>query len=165
MNNFEMAIFALGMNLSMGTQAADTNNDSIRIDRNTNGPKPAETIKMRDCPARTGNEKALCNKETLNGTSTTMPNENIRINRNRDSKMSDGINAKNTNIRDNRNAQVRDNRSRNMQGNDLKRNGTQTNASGSKLPDTNPITPNSSSSGNSGSTGSGNASAAPNGEL
>lgn len=150
MNNFEMAIFALAMSLSPGAQAADGTEDSIRIDRSTT-PNAAG-----DCSGKTGSDKAMCDKELFNDRATDRSNENSRLNRNRDIQMRDDINSNNTNMRDNADAQARDNRSRNMKRNDMNRSGPRANDPNATNPSADPMTPNSSSTGNTGAgTGTG----------
>ena len=126
MNNFEMAILALGVSLSMGAQAADSADDNIRIDRNTI-PNDGGAIIMPDCSGKVRSDRTLCDKELGNDRATDRSNANSRLNRNRDINNRNDINSNNSNMQSNGDGQALDNRSGNMKRNDINRNGTQTN--------------------------------------
>lgn len=88
MNSLKMSIFALSMSLSMGVMsasavAATTMDSTTGSEDNLNRPNSSGTPNIQDCSIRNGNDKLLCEQQMQNDPTRSMPNDNSRINRNR----------------------------------------------------------------------------------
>ncbi len=91
MNNFKLSFFTAAMSLSMYTMAADTNGNSIRVDRNTDSNNSNESMEMRDCIDKSGNDKAACDKKMAKDRAESVPNQNSRLNRNKNKQLREDI--------------------------------------------------------------------------
>ena len=83
MNSLKISVFAVGMSLSMGVMAATTMDSTTGSEDGLNRPNSAGTPNIQDCSIRNGNDKLLCEQQLQNDAARSMPNDNSRINRNR----------------------------------------------------------------------------------
>ena len=88
MNSLKMSVFAVGISLSMGvmaatTMAASTMESTTGSEDTLNRPGSRGTPNIQDCSIRNGNDKLLCEQQLQNDAARSMPNDNSRINRNR----------------------------------------------------------------------------------
>lgn len=88
MNGLKMSVFAVGISLSMGvmaatTMAASTMESTTGSEDTLNRPGSRGTPNIQDCSIRNGNDKLLCEQQLQNDATRSMPNDNSRINRNR----------------------------------------------------------------------------------
>ena len=88
MNSLKMSIFAVSMSLSMGVMsasavAATTMDSTTGSEDNLNRPNSSGSPNIQDCSIRNGNDKLLCEQQMQNDPTRSMPNDNARINRNR----------------------------------------------------------------------------------
>lgn len=88
MNSLKMSVVAVGISLSMGvmaatTMAASTMESTTGSEDTLNRPGSRGTPNIQDCSIRNGNDKLLCEQQLQNDATRSMPNDNSRINRNR----------------------------------------------------------------------------------
>ena len=83
MNSLKISVLAVGMSLSMGVMAASTLDSTTGSEDNLNRPNSSGTRNIQDCSIRNGNDKLLCEQQLQNDAARSMPNDNSRINRNR----------------------------------------------------------------------------------
>ena len=83
MNSLKISVLAVGMSLSMGVMAASTLDSTTGSEDNLNRPNSSGTRNIQDCSIRNGNDKLLCEQQLQNDSARSMPNDNSRINRNR----------------------------------------------------------------------------------
>ena len=83
MNSLKMSVVAVGISLSMGVMAASTMESTTGSEDTLNRPGSRGTPNIQDCSIRNGNDKLLCEQQLQNDATRSMPNDNSRINRNR----------------------------------------------------------------------------------
>ena len=83
MINLKISIFAIGMSLGMGVMAATTMESTTGSEDTLNRPGTRGTPNIQDCSIRNGNDKLLCEQQMQNDSARSTPNDNSRINRNR----------------------------------------------------------------------------------
>lgn len=81
MNSLKMSILAVAISFCIPALAGNTTDER---DKSLERRKSGETMMMRDCLEKNGNDKALCNEGTPPGT-TNAPNS--RLNRERNNQM------------------------------------------------------------------------------
>ena len=163
MNHFKSSVFALTLGLSAlpfsfstTAIAAGATESITTTDQDLNRPSESDTIKLRDCSNRSGNDKMLCEKDYQTGNPNAMSNDK-RNNTLRDDLRSRELNNRNLNNRNlNNNSidmQSRDNRSRESFPSDTGPGGigaTQPNGSNSMNSTTGEMRPNAPSTNGSG---------------
>lgn len=168
MNQFKLSacVFALGLSLNVaaadntidttGTTGSSDTTRTIRelnTNRELSRPSTSDTVKLRDCSSRSGNDKMLCEKDNQPNNSNAISNDS-RNNTLRDDMRSRELNNRELNNRslNNRNLrnnpldmQSRDNQSRESYPSDTGSSAYQPNGSNSMNSTTGEMRPNPSS--------------------
>ena len=94
-------LLVLPLSFSLSVLAADPNNTTEQRDKNLERRHSGETMPMRDCLVKNGNDKAFCEKELANNptnvNATDTPRRSIP---NPNTQMRDDIKTRNTNPTD-----------------------------------------------------------------
>ena len=145
MNHFKLSTVAIALSLSMSAVAGDSTRGLADTDKDLNRPSTRDTIKLRDCSSRSGNDKMLCEKENQSGGGNAMSNDR-RNNSLRDDMRSRDLNSRSINNRNlNNNArdmQSRDNQARESYPSDTGSSATQSYGSNSMNSTTGEMRPN-----------------------
>lgn len=100
MNSLTKITFAFVMSFNISAIAAETGNTTEQRDKNLNRRHSGETMEMRGCLERKGNDKEVCGEEMLNNQKNSTSSEGPRRNQNTNSKMRDDMKSKELDIRD-----------------------------------------------------------------
>lgn len=90
MNIIKVMMLAFAVSFSANTWAENT---TEQRDKSLERRQSGETMIMRDCLGRNGNDKELCEQETLNGTTSAVPN-NSRLTRERNRRNLEDIQSR-----------------------------------------------------------------------
>lgn len=145
MNYFKLSVLTLLLSFSMSVMAADNTENLADTDKDLNRPSAGDTIKLRDCSSRSGNDKMLCEKENRTRNPNAMSNDR-RNNTLRDDMRSRDLNNRRLDIQNpnsnTRNMQSRDNQARESYPSDTGSSATQPNGSNSMNSTTGEMRPN-----------------------
>ena len=96
MRSLEKIILIFAMSFSSIVVAADSSNTTEQRDKSLERRHSGETMQMRGCLDRNGNDQELCNKEILDG--ATNSNQKSRAIQNRNNTTRDKLKSKDLSI-------------------------------------------------------------------
>lgn len=148
--SISLGFFSLSITAADNTKSLSDINSMSDTNKDLNRPSASDTIKLRDCSSRSGNDKMLCEKANKSGKANAMSKDS-RNNTLRDDLRSRELNNRDLNDRglnnrnpnnNSRNTFSRDNQSRENYPSDTGSSATQPNGSNSMNSTTGEMRPN-----------------------
>ena len=148
--SISLGFFSVGIIAADNTKSLSDINSMSDTNKDLNRPSASDTIKLRDCSSRSGNDKMLCEKANKSGKANAMSKDS-RNNTLRDDLRSRELNNRDLNDRglnnrnpnnNSRNTFSRDNQSRENYPSDTGSSATQPNGSNSMNSTTGEMRPN-----------------------
>ena len=148
--SISLGFFSVGIIAADNTKSLSDINSMSDTNKDLNRPSASDTVKLRDCSSRSGNDKMLCEKANKSGKANAMSKDS-RNNTLRDDLRSRELNNRDLNDRglnnrnpnnNSRNTFSRDNQSRESYPSDTGSSATQPNGSNSMNSTTGEMRPN-----------------------